>query len=123
MSGRPLRDITVEELWKIAMNYKTTQKLVDAYADAHNKFWLIEDEIYDYEENSAEYKQTEMKIDSWEKIYDYLEGKVVACAKEEAKLKVLLIDCKLIMNSLDVIINLEFSVNKAIFVGNSPVYL
>ncbi len=37
--------------------------------------------------------------------------------------KVLLIDCKLIMNSLDVIINLEFSVNKAIFVGNSPVYL
>ena len=37
--GDPLPDKTLEEMWAIAKNYRSTQELIDAYAGVHNKFW------------------------------------------------------------------------------------
>ncbi len=83
MGGDSLPDKTIEEMWVIAKNYKSTQELVDAYVGAHNKFWFIEDTIYDYEEGTEEYKQTAAVINSWEKLYDYLNDSVVERAMAE----------------------------------------
>lgn len=82
----PLPDKTIEEMWDIAKNYSTTQQLVDAYVDAHNKFWWIEDDVYDYEEGSEGYKQARAIADAWGEIMDYLEEQVMICAKEEGLL-------------------------------------
>ncbi|WP_155828900.1 ATP-grasp domain-containing protein [Butyrivibrio sp. NC2007] len=86
MGGNPLPDKTVEEMWYTAKNYKSIQELVDAYVGAHNKYGFIEDEIYDYEEGTEEYEQTKGIIDAWAEVEDYLQEKVVSCAKEEGLL-------------------------------------
>ena len=83
MGGDPLPDKSLEEMWVIAKNYSTTQELVDAYAGAHNKFWWVEDDEYDFEEGTEEHKKACAVTDAWEQVMDYLEKRVIACAIEE----------------------------------------
>ena len=41
---------------------KGTQELVDAFAGAFNKFWWVEDDVYDYEEGTEEYENVEAQL-------------------------------------------------------------
>ncbi len=86
MSGDPLPNRSIEEMWEIARNWRTTQELVDAYAGAFNKFWWVEDDVYDYDEGTEEHKQACAITDAWEELMDFLEEKVVACATNEGLL-------------------------------------
>lgn len=70
-------------MWEIAKNYSTTQELVDAYAAAHNKFWWIEDDEYDFEEGTEEHKKACAVTDAWKQVMVYLKERVIACAIEE----------------------------------------
>ncbi len=83
MGGDPLPDRSLEDMWVIAKNYSTTQELVDAYAGAHNKFWWVEDDQYDFEEGTEEHIKTRAVTKAWEQVLDYLEERVITCAIEE----------------------------------------
>ena len=83
MGGDPLPNRSLEEMWVIAKTYSTTQELVDAYAGAHNKFWWVEDDEYDFEEGTEEHKKACAVTDAWEQVMDYLQERVIACAIEE----------------------------------------
>ena len=83
MGGDPLPDRSLEDMWVIAKNYSTTQELVDAYAGAHNKFWWVEDDQYDFEEGTEEHIKTRAVTEAWEQVLDYLEERVITCAIEE----------------------------------------
>ena len=83
MGGDPLPDMSLAEMWEIARNYRTTQELVDAYAVAYNKFLWVEDDIYDFEEGSEEYKKACSVTDAWEQVIDYLEERIIECTTEE----------------------------------------
>lgn len=83
MGGDPLPDRSLEDMWVIAKNYSTTQELVDAYAGAHNKFWWVEDDQYDFEEGTEEHIKTRAVTEAWEQVLNYLEERVITCAIEE----------------------------------------
>ena len=83
MCGDPLPSRSLEEMWVIAKSYSTTQELVDAYAGAHNKFWWVEDDEYDFEEGTEEHKKACSVTDAWKQVMDYLEERVVVCAIAE----------------------------------------
>ena len=83
MSGDPLPNRSLEEMWDIARNYSTTQELVDAYAGAHNKFWWVEDDEYDFEEGTEEHIKARAVTDAWGQVMNYLEEQVITCAGKE----------------------------------------
>lgn len=87
MAEDPLPDKTIEEMWHVAGNLKSTQELVDAYAVVHNKFWWIEDEIYDYPEGSEGYKNAFDVTEAWGKLMDVLEERLIQTSKTEGLMK------------------------------------
>lgn len=64
----------------------TVQELVDLYASVHNKFWYIEDDLYDYEKGSEEYEQFCSVVDAWGCMMDDLKQRVITAAKNESLL-------------------------------------
>ncbi len=86
MGGDPVPDMSVDEMKAVIQKISTTQELVDAYVQAHNKFWYIEDDLYDYEEDTDEYKEVKAVVDAWGDMMDSLSDRVMATAKEEGLL-------------------------------------
>ena len=50
-----MSDMSVDEMQQIISSIATTQDLVNAYVNVHNKFRFIEDDLYDYDEGTKEY--------------------------------------------------------------------
>ena len=87
MCKEPLPDISPKEMWSICSQLKKTQEIVNAFAAALNEFWWVEDNVYDYEEGTEDYKKACTITDEWKELLDYLEDKVVQRAKEEKLMK------------------------------------
>lgn len=83
LDSDPLANYTLEEMWEIARNIQSTQELVDAYAAASNKFWWVEDDEYDFEEGSEEYKRACAVTDAWKELWKHLENRVIEAAIKE----------------------------------------
>lgn len=94
MAGDPLEDVSADEMRIRITSINSTQELVDAYADAFDKFFYIEDEIYDFEKGTPEYDATNKYICEWEEIMILLEKRVIEVAEQEGLLKEM--DCGLI---------------------------
>ena len=86
LSGDPMPDKTAEQMRLEIAEISNTQELVDAYVQVHNKFWYIEDDLYDYKNVSEEYNRFRKIVDVWEEIMDSLDERVMASAKEEGLL-------------------------------------
>ena len=82
-----LPDISPTEMWRICNHLKITQEIVNAFAAASNEFWWVEDNVYDYEAGTEEYKKACTITDEWKELLDYLEDIVVQRAKEEKLMK------------------------------------
>ena len=87
MCKEPLPDISPKEMWRICSQLKKTQEIVNTFAAASNEFWWIEDNVYDYEEGTEDYKEACRITYEWKELLDYLEDKVVQRAKEEKLMK------------------------------------
>lgn len=83
MAGDPLPEVSLEEMWDVANNLKGTQELVDAFAGAFNKFWWVEDDVYDFEEGTEEYENACAITDAWAELMDSLEERLIQIAKAE----------------------------------------
>jgi len=86
LSGDPLPNKTVDEMKEELKNNTTTQELVDAYVNVHNKFWFIEDDLYDYDEGSDEYKRVYDSISQWYQVMKQLDQEIMEKASEEGLL-------------------------------------
>ena len=70
----------------IVSTITTTQALVDAYVIVHNKFWFIEDDLYDYDEGTEEYEKVRSVVDAWGDLMDTLDNRIMETAAEEGLL-------------------------------------
>lgn len=52
----------------------------------HNKFWYIEDDLYDYEEGTEDYIRVRDNVEAWGEMMDLLDDRVMSTAKEEGLL-------------------------------------
>lgn len=83
LAGDPLPDMSIESMKSIVSKIESPQELVDVYAAVFNKAWYIEDDIYDYEEGTNEYKEACQYINKWFALMDELESKVMNQASSE----------------------------------------
>ncbi len=86
LSGDPFPNKIVDEMKEELKNSTTTQELVDAYVNVHNKFWFIEDDLYDYDEGSEEYKRVYDSISQWYQLMKQLDQEILKKASEEGLL-------------------------------------
>ncbi len=86
MVGDPYPGMSVEDMQSIIFSIKTTEELIDAYVKVHNKFFYIEDEVYDYEEGTEEYEKICAVVDAWGNMMDNLDKRVMKAAAEEGLL-------------------------------------
>ena len=64
-NGGNVKDEKLKEYWAISKQHLETQELVDAFVEAHNQWPIAEDEVYDYEEYSDEWKSAYAREQSW----------------------------------------------------------
>ena len=86
LAGDPMPDMDIEAMKQIISSITTTQELVDAYVHVHNKFWFIEDDIYDYAEETEDHERVRAAVDDWGDILDELDRQVMEAAAVEGLL-------------------------------------
>ena len=79
-------DKSLEQMQLDIASISSTQELVDVYVQVHNKFWYIEDDLYDYEEESEEYIRVKEIVEAWGEMLDLLDKKIMVAAKKEGLL-------------------------------------
>lgn len=84
LAGDPLPDVGAEEMRQTVSSITTTQELVDVYV--HNKFWFIEDDLYDYDEGTDEYEKVRAVVDAWGDMMDELDKRIMETAAREGLL-------------------------------------
>ena len=65
MAKEPIPNMSAAEVKAYFAEKHTVQDLADAYAIAHNKFWWVEDNEYDFEEGTPEHKAACAIPDEW----------------------------------------------------------
>ena len=83
MGSEPLAGIELKDMEELAADVTSSEEIVKVFAAVHNKFWFIEDDVYDYEEGSEDYYRISAIVDAWEKLLDQLEETLIQRAKLE----------------------------------------
>ena len=86
LAGDPMPDMSIEEMRQIIASISTTQDLVDVYVAVHNKFWFVEDELYDYDKGTEEYERVLSVVSAWDDIMEALDKRIMETAAEEGLL-------------------------------------
>ena len=70
MAQEPIPNMSASEVRTYFADKKTEKDLADAFAVVSNKFWWVEDNEYDYEEGTPEYKMACAITDEWGTLMD-----------------------------------------------------
>ena len=70
MAKEPIPDMSAAEVKAYFADKNSEKDLADAYAIAHNKFWWVEDNEYDYEAGTPEYNAACAITDKWAALMD-----------------------------------------------------
>ena len=84
MMSEPFDNVNPNDIreWLKEENY-SEKSLAVALALVNNKFWWIEDDLYDYEEDSKEYEEIFAVVDSWGKLMKEVEKKIYGILRKE----------------------------------------
>lgn len=83
MAKEPAPYLTIKEAEKALSKIKNEKELAMLFAMIENKAWWIEDEIYDYQEGTEEYRVAVEKTDLWFLLADRLRYKIFAILIKE----------------------------------------
>ena len=72
MCGEPSPGLTIEKANELFSKIETEKDIADLYAEVENKAWWIEDEQYDYDVGTDEYKVAREKTRMWFSLSDKL---------------------------------------------------
>lgn len=76
MSSEPIPDKTPKDIKLYFADKRTEQDLADAYALVNNKYWWVEDNVYDYEKDTPEYEIACTIAKEWGALLDLYELQV-----------------------------------------------
>ncbi len=76
MTTEPIPYMSVADVKDYFADKHTEKDLADAYAIAHNKFFWVEDNEYDYEEGSPEHKAACAVTDEWGALMDEYKNRI-----------------------------------------------
>lgn len=83
MGSEPSPELTADIVEEAITEIRTELELAALFAVVDNKAWWIEDEEYDYDEGTAEYKQAREKTDLWFSLADKLRERIFVILQAE----------------------------------------
>lgn len=83
MGGEPYPNVTPEDIWSRFHGHLSGQDLADAFAVCSNKFWWVEDNVYDYEEGTLEHKNAQAITAEWCGLMDEYEEQILSILRSE----------------------------------------
>lgn len=83
MGEEPMPGIFPADIKEKYSETLTEQQLSDAFAIASNKFWWVEDNVYDYEEGTPEYQVACEIADAWGELMDFYKSQIFTILQHE----------------------------------------
>ena len=83
MGQEPNPNLTIEKANQLFAEIKTEKDIAELFALVENKAWWIEDEVYDFDEGTEEYKKAVEKTDIWFALADKLKDLIFSILKSE----------------------------------------
>ena len=83
MASEPIPNKTPTDVRGCFAERKSERDLADAFAIASNKFWWVEDNVYDYEEGTPEYISACAITDEWGALMDEYEERIFVILRNE----------------------------------------
>ena len=82
--GAPAPDVPLDEIRAVIDNNPTERDIADAFAIVSNRWFVLEDAEYDYEEDTEEYIQACKTADDWLEVSNMLEEKIYDILRSES---------------------------------------
>ena len=76
MGSEPLPGVEPDDIREWCRVHTSVQDMIDAYAVTHNKAWWIEDDEYDFEEGTQEWKIARDRTNRWFELMNEFEDKI-----------------------------------------------
>ena len=83
MVSEPIPDKNPTDVRNYFAERKTEKDLADAFALTSNKFWWVEDNVYDYEEGTPEHIAACAITDEWGALMDEYEERIFMILRSE----------------------------------------
>ena len=83
MASEPIPNKTPTDVRGYFAERKRERDLADAFAIASNKFWWVEDNVYDYEKGTLEYIAARAITDEWGALMDEYEERIFMILRNE----------------------------------------
>ena len=83
MASEPIPNKTPTDVRGYFAERKSERDLADAFAIASNKFWWVEDNVYDYEKGTPEYIAARAITDEWGALMDEYEKRIFMILRNE----------------------------------------
>ncbi len=83
MGSEPIPEWKPEEVRKWYDEQPGESRLAQAFATASNKFWWVEDDLYDFEKGTPEYEEVRRIIDAWGELMDKLKNEIFEILRNE----------------------------------------
>lgn len=83
MYSDPESELTIEMADKAIAEIKTELELATMFAVVENKAWWIADEEYDFDEDTAEYRQAKEKREAWFSLAGKLRSRIFDILRAE----------------------------------------
>ena len=83
MASEPYPNVTPEDIRSRFHGSLSGQDLADAFAVCSNKFWWVEDNVYDYEEGTPEHKKAQAITDEWCGLMDEYEAQILTILRRK----------------------------------------
>ena len=83
MASEPIPNKTPTDVRGYFAERKSERDLADAFAITSNKFWWVEDNVYDYEEGTPEYIAACAITDEWGSLMDEYEERIFMILRNE----------------------------------------
>ena len=83
MASEPISNKTPSDVRGYFAERKSERDLADAFAIASNKFWWVEDNVYDYEKGTPEYIAACAITDEWGALMDEYEERIFMILRNE----------------------------------------
>ena len=83
MASEPIPNKTPTDVRGYFAERKSERDLADAFAITSNKFWWVEDNVYDYEEGTPEYIAACAITDEWGALIDEYEERIFMILRNE----------------------------------------
>lgn len=83
MVSDPVPDVLAEDMKDIIAHIDTEQGLADTFAKVSNKFWWIEDDLYDFDPGTEDYARACAVVDEWGALMHSLSDRIKAIMERD----------------------------------------